>query len=74
MGDTGDEIFIGYMRAEYSHKDEYGRQTCIQDPNIRFTNPIIDEFYQDFFANGPMREEYDLYEEYDFYKKTGGGW
>lgn len=67
MGDTGDEIFIGYMRAEYSHKDEYGRQTCIQD-QIRFTNPIIDKFYQDFFANGPVREEYD------FYKKTAGGW
>jgi hypothetical protein len=67
MGDTGDEIFIGYVRAEYSHKDEYGRRTCIQD-QIRFENPIIDKFYQDFFANGPVREEYD------FYKKTAGGW
>lgn len=67
MGDTGDEIFIGYTRAEYSHKDEHGRRTCIRD-QIRFENPIIDKFYQDFFANGPAREEYD------FYKKIAGGW
>lgn len=55
------------MKAEYSRKDEYGRKTCIQD-QIRFTNPIIDKFYQDFFANGSVREEYD------FYKKTAEGW
>jgi len=65
MADNGEEIMIGYNRAEYSYANQYGRQTCVEDPDeqIRFDNQIIDRFYHDFFTHGPVRKEYDFYKK-----------
>lgn len=65
MADNGEEIMIGYNRAEYSYANQYGRQTCVEDPDeqIRFDNQIIDRFYHDFFTHGPIRKEYDFYKK-----------
>lgn len=66
LGDIGEEIMIGYERAEYSYSGQYGRQTCREDPDncILFRNPIINSFYKDFFAHGPVKKEYDFYKKY----------
>lgn len=51
VGDTGDEIVIGYMGVEYSRKDEYERKKFARDWQIKFANPIIDKFYREFIMN-----------------------
>lgn len=51
VGDTGDEIVIGYMGVEYSRKDEYKRKKFARDWQIKFTSPIIDKFYREFIMN-----------------------
>ena len=51
IGDNGDEIFVGYMGVEYSHKDEYDRKKYARDWQVKFANPIIDEFYREFIMN-----------------------
>lgn len=51
VGDTGDEIFIGQIGVEYSLKDEIDRKKCVRDWKIKFSNPIMDEFYHGFILN-----------------------